>query len=372
MRFLMMSLLSLSLMSGVVEAQLKAEQIGVSDFPVPVDSWFVIKSLEGSYIFDGDSGEMQGMISHNWVTPAIASGPARKEAYLVESWYSRGVRGTREDVLTIIDMNDLSVKAEIDIPDKASALSFRNHIGLLGDQRHVTVFNMTPAQSVSVVDVIDREFAGEISTPGCAIIMPTGETAFMMICGDGTLQYIGIGEDGKETVRERSKSFFSVDSDPVFDKPMKTGEGWLLISHSGRAFEVRVDKGRMKISEPWSLLSDEDKEENWRPGGPQPFTVHRNSNLLYVLMHQGGVDTHHDNGTEVWIYSLANRKRVGKFEFEEEVSHILSSQEDHPKLYVFNKEHKLLIYDGRLFRLLRTIEEPGPGPGLLQTLAHHD
>jgi hypothetical protein len=73
MRFLMMSLLSLSLMSGVVEAQLKAEQIGVSDFPVPVDSWFVIKSLEGSYIFDGDSGEMQGMISHNWVTPAIAA-----------------------------------------------------------------------------------------------------------------------------------------------------------------------------------------------------------------------------------------------------------------------------------------------------------
>ena len=103
-------------------------------------------------------------------------GPARKEAYLVESWYSRGVRGTREDVLTVIDMNDLSVKAEIDIPDKASALSFLNHIGLLGDQRHVTVFNMTPAQSVSIVDVIDREFAGEISTPGCAIIMPTGDS----------------------------------------------------------------------------------------------------------------------------------------------------------------------------------------------------
>jgi len=372
MRFLMMSLLCVCFISEAVDAQLKAEQVGVSDFPAPADSWFVIKSMEGSYIFDGDSGEMQGMISHNWVTPAIASGPARKEAYLVESWYSRGVRGTREDVLTVIDMNDLSVKAEIDIPDKASALSFRNHIGLLGDQRHVTVFNMTPAQSVSIVDVIDREFAGEISTPGCAIIMPTGEAAFMMICGDGTLQYIEIDPDGKETARERSESFFSVDSDPVFDKPMKTGEGWLLISHSGRAFEVKVDGDRMKISDPWSLLSDEEKDEKWRPGGSQPFTVHRDSNLLYVLMHQGEVDTHHENGTQVWVYNLATRRRVGKLDFEKEVSHILSSQEDQPKLYVFNEEQKLQIYDGRLFRLLRTIEEPGGAPGLLQTLARHD
>jgi len=372
MRVLIISLLCLSFLSEFAEAQLTPESVGVSVFPQPADSWFMIKSNEGSYVFDGDTGEMQGMISHNWYTPAIVTDPERKEAFLVESWFSRGVRGTREDVLTVVDMTDLSTKAEIDIPDKASALSFRNHIGLLGDQRHVVVFNMTPAQSVSLVDVVDREFAGEISTPGCAIIMPTGGAAFMMICGDGTLQYIEIGQDGKETTRKRSKPFFVVDKDPVFDKPMKTADGWLLISHEGLAYEVSVDKGRMKISDPWSMLSDEDKEEEWRPGGSQPFTVHRNSNLLYVLMHQGGIDTHYENGTEVWVFDLERRKRAGKLSFENEVSHILSSQEEEPKLYVFDEDRKLQIYDGRLFRHLRTIEKPGPGPGLLQTLAHHD
>jgi hypothetical protein len=46
--------------------------------------------------------------------------------------------------------------AEIDIPDKAAALRIRQHIGLLDDERHVVVFNMTPGQSVSIIDVVDR------------------------------------------------------------------------------------------------------------------------------------------------------------------------------------------------------------------------
>jgi methylamine dehydrogenase heavy chain len=91
---------------------------------------------------------------------------------------------------------------------------------------------MTPAQSVSVVDVVDREFAGEISTPGCAIIMPTGDRAFMMICGDGSLQYIELDANGAETGRERSKAFFSVEDDAVFDKPVLTDRGWARLNRS--------------------------------------------------------------------------------------------------------------------------------------------
>ena len=60
----------------------------------------------------------------------------------------------------------------------------------MGNGRHLAVFNMTPAQSVSIVDVRSRTFAGEISTPGCAVIMPVANRDFMMICGDGTLQLI--------------------------------------------------------------------------------------------------------------------------------------------------------------------------------------
>jgi len=288
------------------------------------------------------------------------------------------VRGTREDVLTIVDMNNLTTKAEIDIPDKTATLSFRNHIGLLGDGRHVVIFNMTPAQSVSIVDVVDQRFVGEISTPGCAIIMPTGIDGFMMMCGDGTLQYIGIGPDGAEATRVRSKPFFSVDEDPVIDKPMRTAEGWIMISYEGLAYQVVVDNGKMDISEPWSLLSDEDREAKWRPGGDQPFAVHRESGWLYVLMHQGGTDTHYQAGSEIWVYDIEKKRRVDKLSIGDDenadntASHILISQEAHPKLYFYDKEKHLQIYDGIQLRHLRTIEEPGRGPGLLQILAKDD
>jgi len=363
---------ALVLPSGPLFAQIEAETPRVATLPAPGDSWFLVNNHEGSYVFDGATGEMQGLLSHAWYTPAIVTLPERAEAYYVESFYSRGVRGERQDVLTVADLTDLSYKAEIDIPDKTATLWFRHHIGLLGDQRHVVVFNMTPAQSVSIVDVVDREFVGELSTPGCAIIMPTGERAFLMLCGDGTLQYIGLGEDGKETERERSKAFFSVEEDAVFDKPVRTGDGWLLVSFAGQVYEVSVNGARMDIAEPWSLLGAEDQAENWRPGGNQPFALHAATGLLYVLMHQGEVDTHHDPGSEVWVYDLQRRQRVARMGFEDPASHILASHEKHPRLVAINEDDKVRIYDGIQLRHLLTIDEPGPAPSLLQTLTPHD
>jgi len=366
------ALLALALSSNLANAQLQPEKPGVTTLAEPGNSWFLVNAHEGSYIFDGATGEMQGLMSHQWYTPAVVTLPSRSEAYYVESFYSRGVRGTRDDVLIIVDLPSLSAKAEVDIPEKAAALWFRHHIGLLGDERHLLVFNMTPAQSVSVVDVVDRQFAGEISTPGCAIIMPTGERAFMMICGDGTLQYVELDEDGKEQARKRSKAFFSVEEDAVFDKPVLTNRGWLLVTFSGQVHEVNAEGGRMEISSPWSLLTEEDVAENWRPGGNQPFTLHRGSGLLYVLMHQGGADTHHDPGTQAWVFDLQRRQRVARLDFETPASHILSSQEDQPRLVAIGEDDKLRTYDGILLRQLLTIDEPGPSPSLLQTLTQND
>jgi methylamine dehydrogenase heavy chain len=270
-------------------------------------------------------------------------------------------------------MTDLTRKAEIDIPDKTATLSFRHHIGLLGDDRHLLVFNMTPAQSVTVVDVVDREFDGEISTPGCAIVMPVEQRAFLMICGDGTLQYLQLDENGKEAARSRTKPFFEVDTDPVFDKPVLTDRSWLLVTYHGRVFEVTVAAGKVEVSKPWSLLSEADAADEWRPGGGQPFTVHRATGMLYALMHQGGEDTHHEPGTEVWIYSLERRQRAGRMPLELKSAQILSSQQAQPRLYALHEDNTLRVYDGLKLRHLRTIDEPGPDQlRLLQTLARHD
>jgi methylamine dehydrogenase heavy chain len=371
-------------------APLSPETVGRTALPEPQSSWFTMLGRDSSYIFDAADGEMKGLISHSGFSPAIVSLPSRKEAYVVESYYSRGVTGTRSDVLTVVDLTDLSTKTEIEIPAKTAALSFRHHIGLLGDERHVVVFNMTPAQSVSIVDVVDRRFVGEIAIPGCAIIMPTGPRGFLTICGDGTVQLIRLDESGAETARVRTKPFFVVEEDPVFDRVVQTSNGWLLVSHEGLVREVTVDSDRVNVGEAWSMLSDEDKtggdkksakstggtgdstEETWRPGGAQPFTMHRGSTLLYALMHKGKVDTQDENGTEIWVFDTERRRRVARLELPVEASNILSSQEPAPRLYVYDKDSKLHIYDGHRLRLLRTIEKPGVNARLLQTLTQYD
>jgi len=332
----------------------------------------MLTGSDASHLFDAADGEMKGLISHTFYTTAIVTLPSRREAYLVDSYFTRGVTGERNDVVTVIDMTDLTTKAEIDIPEKAAALHIRQHLALLNDERHLVVFNMTPAQSVSVVDVVDRRFVGEISTPGCAIVMPVDSRGFLMLCGDGTLQLIRLDENGAEVARKRSSAFFDVEKDPVFDRVVFTGRGWLLVTHEGRVREVSAEGDRIRIGDAWSMLNDDDTKEKWRPGGEQPFTMHRGTRLLYALMHKGETDTQDENGTEVWVFDPERRRRVARLELPVESSNVLSSQEPTPRLYVVDKDKKLDIYDGLKLRLQRTIEKPGVNYPLLQALAPND
>jgi methylamine dehydrogenase heavy chain len=360
-------------------APIPAEKAGKAVLPELQPSWFLALDYGGAaYVFDGADGEVKGTISHSQYTTAIVTLPSRKEAYLVDSYYSRLVRGTRTDVLTVVDMSDLTTKAEIQLPAKTATLLIRGHIGLLNDERHVVVFNMTPAQSVSIVDVVERKFVGEISTAGCAIVMPVELRSFLMLCGDGTLQLIELSADGSEIGRRRSKVFFDVNKDPVFSEVIYTGSGWLLTTHNGSVREVRITDGRIDIGEAWSMLNDEDRQdgnakEQWRPGGMQPFALHRSSALFYALMHKGKVDTHGQDGKEIWVFDTNRRRRVARFALPFEGRSLLVSQEAVPHIYLCDKDHKLHIYDGYKLKLQRSIDDSGlSGGALLQTLMPYD
>jgi methylamine dehydrogenase heavy chain len=266
----------------------------------------------------------------------------------------------------------LGAIAEVPIPPKTTVLWFRNYISLLDDERHVAIFNMTPAQSISIVDVIDREFVGEISTPGCALILPMPNRSFVMICGDGSLQLIRLDEKGHEVKRSRSNKFFVVEKDPVFDQVARTDDGWLLVSHAGLVFHVTTDGDSIKLSKPWSMLAAEDGAEEWRPGGFQPMGFHRGSRALYVLMHQGGIDTHYEEGEEVWVFDVDRQKRIGRLKLESTANAIQTTQEKTPKFLTISSEGNVEVYDGQLLRHLRTIKHPVGSPWYLQTLGRND
>jgi len=352
---LIIFLASLIFLSGAL-AQIPAEEISVETMPDHGPNWFIIKSGNGARIFDAETGEMYGTLSLSNRTPAVAPYLPRGEFYAAESYYSRGVHGDRTDIVAVYDYANLSPVAEVEIPNHMARLGVRNHLGLLGNGRHLAVLNMNPGYSVSIVDVIDRLFVYEISTPGCAIILPVAENDFLLVCGDGTLQLIQLDISGFEQNRVRSEVFFSVQDDAVFDRSARTADGWLLITHAGVIFEVSTDDDEINISEGWSIVAED--ESGWRPGGFEFLDVHRDSGLLYVAMHEGPVDTHHDPGEEIWVIDLANQRRVHRLELEDPADHVTVTQESAPKLIVGTDSGGTEIYNALTFKHERSIDAP--------------
>ena len=345
------------LLLPTASAQIQPEQISVETMPEPGTNWFISKTNNGGYIFDAESGEMQGLLSLSRRTPAVTMSHARQEFYAAESYMSRGVRGERTDLVAIYDFDNLSPVAEIIIPNHMARLSVRNHLGLLGNGRHLAVLNMNPGHSVTIVDVIDRLFIYEISTPGCAVILPVADNDFLMVCGDGTLQLIQLDLSGYETNRVRSEVFFDVQEDAIFDRTARTANGWLLVTHSGVAYEVSTSGDQITISEPWNIVPED--EEDWRPGGNEFLSVHQDTGLAYIAMHQGPIDTHHVAGEEIWVLGLDSRRRIERLEVDPPVSSLMVTQENQPKLIVATEGGGTQVYDAITLAHERTITTPG-------------
>lgn len=367
MRVIILVASCLTLWAQSAQSQITPELVGADTMGDPGKNWVIGKTRNGGYIYDADSGEMQGLISLSAHTSSFEIDRSRRQIYAPESYYSRGVHGDRTDIVAIYDFENLSPIAEVEIPKKIAVLGFRRHVGMLGNGRHFLVFNMTPAQSVSVVDIESRTFVGEISTPGCAMIMPVADNDFLMICGDGTLQLIQLDEQGNEVNRTRSKNFFEVLEDPVFDRPFPTADGWLLTTHAGLAYTVTVDGTNIRLSKAWSLLTEEDSEQKWRAGGNEFGAIHQATGLLYILMHKAEKDfTHHESGTEIWVMDVSGQRRLERIELEVPAYSLYVTQSDEPKLLVSDDEGGLHVYNGIKLTLDQTIEDPGPNAAFFQ------
>lgn len=350
-------------------AEVAVERLEVETLGTPSSHWVIVNDLFGpSYIFDGDNAEMKGMLSGSWVTGAVETNPGRGEIYAMESFYSRGVRGERTDVVTLYDHATLTPKGEVAIPQKTAAgMPIRGYTGLMDDGRFMGVYNLSPGMSVSIVDVHEAVFVEEISTAGCALVLPSGVRSFLQICGDGRLQLIVLDDNGHEIERNRSRRFFDVQRDPVTDKPARTASGWLFVTFEGQVYPVTVSGSNVKIERAFSLVDDADTEEGWRIGGQQSLAHHRDTGFAFALMHQGGEGTHKDSGTEVWVVDIDTQRRLQRIELVEEASGIQVTQDAAPLLFAAIPARRAVdVYEVRSGKRLRTIEETGGSPSLLQ------
>ena len=107
-----------------------------------------------AFLVDGDAGRMLGMLSTGFGFGGVVLPRNRSQILSPETYFSRGTRGTRTDVVTFYDPRKLSPTGEVQIePKRASAMPMLAQSGLTDDDRFLFIYNFTPAQSITVVDV---------------------------------------------------------------------------------------------------------------------------------------------------------------------------------------------------------------------------
>jgi methylamine dehydrogenase heavy chain len=286
-----------------------------------------------AFLFD-DSGKMLGQLDTGHWFNSLLPAPSRKELFSVETYFSRGTRGTRSDMVTVYDPLTLMPKREIPIPAKRiNALGNTGLSVLSDDERFLLVLNFTPAQSISIVDLDADRFVSEVETPGCASIYPAGNRDFYAICGDGGFLHLRLGEQGQVLLKQRSKPIFDPLKDLLSTEASRIGDTWYFVTRQSQVYAIQMGPEQLRVSQQWSLLSADEREDDWRMSGIQHTAVHATSGRLFVLMHQGGPDTFQEPGTDVWVFDVQTGEKIQSIELAEQSIAIGVSAGAQPRLY---------------------------------------
>ena len=322
-----------------------------------------------AHLVDGDTGRYLGVLSTGFSFSGLVLPHDGKIIYSPETYFSRGTRGTRTDVVTLYDPATLGVVGEIRIPPKRSSnVPAPGNAALTDDDSFLLVYNFNPGQSVTVVDTTRRRFASEVATPGCALIYATGPRSFFSVCGDGSLLLVALDGKGVVSRQVRTQPLFDLSVDPVTERPVRLGGTWYFVTVEGRILPVQAAPATAAVGPGWWLTSEAERKEGWRPGGVQQLAVHAGQDRLYVIMHQGGRDTRKDPGKEVWVYELTAQRRVARIGLRAPATSIQLSRDARPLLFSVSADSSDLdIYDPATGQPLRTVEHVATTPMLLLT-----
>ena len=356
----------LAFLSATALAEIAPEQTGIIEtlpeiYPphwiIAQDGAFFHMSDGKLIVLDADSddpaGRYKGMFNASLIAQFYQA-KTKPEMYVIETFHSRGNRGERTDVLTLYNKSTLAPIGEVVIPSKRSSnMPTEYNLQLVDDEKIALVFNFTPAQSVSVVDVVARKFLSEIPLPGCAFVYPMAGRAFASLCGDGSILSVELDEDGQQASSSRTEPFFDPNSDPVMEKAaMHDGIAYFPSFH-GQVHPVDLSGKTPAVKEPWSLIGDE--EGGWRPGGLQ-MTGTDASGSLYVLMHPEGAEgTHKDPGIEVWVFDTVTKRRTSRIALELPAISFALTRDEKPLLVATNINLEIDVYNAKDGTHLRTL-----------------
>ena len=332
----------------------EAETSDVMTIPPPKPTWFFVDGgwdMAGTSIFDGETGKMKGMVETRRLAD-FAIDPFGKYYYVSETIWSKGDRGTRQDMVSVYDSQTLNLVTEIPLPGRILIGSRKNNFIISDDGKTAYIYDFSPASGVNIVDLAKRKFVTAIELPGCASLMPNPGVGFSALWSDGSLATVAI--KGTKADITHSAPFFSATDDPIFDNFTydKRKKETTFLTYTGQIFQAKLG-ATPTIAAPFSIQAaagirpGETKplELNWYPGGRQPMALHRPSGHLFVLMHMGEYWTHKASGTEVWEVDLATQKVVKRRALKEPMNNIEVSQTDKPLLFMNGEEASAIVID---------------------------
>lgn len=358
---------------GAVNAETvvpEAEEASVNTISQPQTGWFYVRGgwgTAGTSIFDSQSGKMVGMVATSRDSD-LAIDPAGKAYYVAETIWSKGNRGTRQDMITVYDPVTLKLQTEIVTPGRLIIGGFKTNFVVTDDGKTAYDYNFDPASSVNIIDLSKRKFVRAIELPGCASLIPNPGVGFSALCADGTLATVAI--KGATQDITRTEPFFDAAADPIFsnvayDRQKKLA---VMLSYTG---QVRVaTMGRTpEVSAPFSIQEAGGMRAGdvkpldiaWYPGGMQPMALHRPTGTLWVLMHKGEYWTHKEGAEEIWGVDLKTRKVVKRIPVEHEPSNIEITQDDAAMIMVNGMKNDAMIIDSMTGEVKHTIKNAGGG-----------
>jgi methylamine dehydrogenase heavy chain len=305
-----------------------------------------------------DSREVKGQLqAHDSATLLVPD--KRPEFYVADTVWSRGVRGTRTDFITIYDTQTLNPIGEIVLPGTKRALitAMEGLLTFTDDQRMALVFNFTPASSVAVVDLIKRQVLGEVDIPGCSLVYPSGTRGFSTLCSSGTLLTVRLDANGAVAGRSETKAFNPLDTDPLFTASTLVGGVRYFPSLHGRVQPIDMRGDEVKVLPDWQLVTAADAAGQWRPSGWQ-IVASDEQKLLYVLMQPDAQEgSHKDPATEVWVFNVATKTRIKRIRLVRPGSSI-SLTHGADQLLLVQSGERLDVYEAG-GALVRSLDLPG-------------
>lgn len=360
---------------------------------LPVEPTNVVRTLPAEYpdsfvfLVDGnfwgiESGKVVITdVGHEWDHHRGALGSAqfgnfaqaktRPELYVVETFYERGHRGARTDVLTIYDKTTLNPIGEVVLPGgkRAQTLTEIGSFQLSADERFAYVFNFTPASSVTIVDLKARKVVGDVDIPGCVHAFALKGRGFASLCGNGGVVSTKLDENGRRVGQTMSEPFHDIDNEPMFTRPaIIDGVGYFPTYH-GKIQEIDLSGDEAVVGDSWPIALPEGaaggkrlfglmkgkKPEKRLPSGWQLISSDDAGRIFVLMRATDTIDDHDTGADEVWVIDPKSRDVVDRIKLRGDSQLIEVTGGEDPYLVALNLDMSLDVFKANSGEFVRRI-----------------